>query len=175
MTSRFPLPLLALLAASVGCALAAGDVRAVNVQRSFVQNATGACQSALPVFDGQIRKRPLAVQNEGNASAFVSCSFTVTDRTAGGFDDILLYSDNNTGSAIDMTCTMITGTTGTTITAYPKTLSLPANSKTNLFRWRPVDNGGQNFDSYTINVSCNLPVGTGLTVSFLYFNENIGL
>ncbi|MEO6138716.1 MAG: hypothetical protein ABIP11_08660, partial [Luteimonas sp.] len=96
------------LATSLASAFASGDASAVTKQRSFVQNATGACQSALPVFDGQIRKRPLAVQNEGTSAAFVSCSFMDTDRSVNGVTDVFLYADNNTSSSVTVNCTLVT-------------------------------------------------------------------
>ncbi len=33
------------------------------------------CQPALPLDDAAVRKKPLAVQNEGIATAFITCSF----------------------------------------------------------------------------------------------------
>ncbi len=155
-------------------ALAGFDASAATLQRSFVQNATGACQAALPVFDGQIRKRPLAIQNEGTASAYVTCSFMGTDRTDAGITDIYLYADNNSAAEVDITCTLVTGASGVGAAYYAKTLTIPANTPTNLFFWDAADNGGENFDNYTTNVSCNLPVDTGLTATFIYFDEDVG-
>ena len=164
------------LTAGIGSVLASGDASAVTLNRSFVQNATGACQSALPVFDGQIRKRPLALQNEGTASAFVSCSFMGTDRGIGGprsVNAVYLSADNNTASDVSLTCTLVDGYSGGSNTFIPKTITMLPNSKVNTFLWQPSDNGGLNY-AYTVNVSCNLPVGTGLSVSFIYFDEDVG-
>jgi hypothetical protein len=162
----------AALTFGIGLVLVGSEASAVTMERSFVQNATGACQSALPVFDGQIRKRPLAVQNEGTAAAFVNCSFAGTDRAVDGLTFIYVYADNNTASAIDLSCTLVTGWDG--IQEYfPKTVSMPANSTLNEFLWDASDHGGANFE-YPANVSCNLPVGTGLSVTFVYFDEDVG-
>lgn len=164
----------ATLTAAVGLALASSDAAAETLQRSFVQNATGVCQSALPVFDGQIRKRPLAIQNEGTASAFVSCSFMSTDRSDDGITEVYVYADNNTASAVDLTCTLVQGVSGLGPTFFPKTLTLPANSTINEFPWTAADNGGNNFTDFTTNISCNLPVGTGLSITFVYYDEEVG-
>jgi hypothetical protein len=146
---------------------ASGD--AMAVPRVFVQNATGACQAALPVFDGHIRKRPLAVQNEGTAPAFVSCSFldpTLLGST--GVTNVFLYADNNTGAPVVLACTLVTGFSNYYPTYYPKSITM--NSGINLIIWDATDNAGNNFNNYTINVSCNLPAGTGLSASFLYYD-----
>ncbi len=165
---------IAAVALTTTLAFASGDALAVNKMRSFVQNATGACQSALPVFDGQIRKRPLAVQNEGTSAAFVSCSFMDTDRSVNGVTDVYLYADNNTSSSVTVNCTLVTGVSGLGPQYFPKSIVLPANSKLNQFLWTSADNGGSNFSSFAINASCQLPVGTGLTSSFVYFDEDVG-
>lgn len=151
----------ALLTCATGILLISGSAGA----GSFVQNATGACQSALPVFDGQIRKRPLTMQNEGTAPAFVSCSFMSTDQGIGGsrsIGQVTLYADNNAGSAVELTCTLIDGYSGGVATYFPMTRTLPPYSKHNEFFWYSGDDDDDNFFR-TVNASCNLPVGTGLS------------
>src|SRR5690606_38287655 len=37
-------------------------------------SGSGVCAAARPAFEGRVRKRPLALQNEGTATAFVSCA-----------------------------------------------------------------------------------------------------
>lgn len=69
-TSRFVSP--CVLAAAIVAAPAA--VEAAPIERTLYVNASAHCQAALPVFDGLIRKRPLAVVNEGQAGAFVTCA-----------------------------------------------------------------------------------------------------
>lgn len=161
-------------ALAAGLAMTGGQAAASTLTRSFVQNATGFCQPALPAFEGQIRKRPLAIQNEGTAAAFVSCSFMGTDAAADGITEILLYADNRTAADIELTCTLVTGASGVSPTYYPKTITLPALSTANGFRWSEEDNGGNPFSHFSNNVSCNLPVGTGLSISFIYYEEEVG-
>ncbi len=162
---------------TLALALAMAPAQAVTQSRSFVQNATGACQSALPVYAGNIRNRPLAVQNEGTDAAFVNCSFMGTDRGVGSsasISDVYLYADNNTGAAVNVTCTLIAGYSGNpSNVVLPKTLSLPANSHANLFLWTTADNGGNNYQ-WAINTQCLLPVGTGLSITFMYYTEDVG-
>ena len=164
----------ATLTAGLGLIFASGAAGAITKTRGFDQNATGICQSALPVFDGQIRKRPLAVQNEGTTSAFVSCSFMTPEKGV-GVREILLYADNNTGSPVDISCTLVSGVSKYSVPTYhPQTITMLANSGINLFAWSSGDNGGANFDDYALNVSCNLPVGTGLSFSQIVYDEDVG-
>ncbi|MEP6634228.1 MAG: hypothetical protein ABJA62_08450 [Luteimonas sp.] len=164
----------ALLAATFGLAFA-GDAQALTRQRRFFQNATGTCQSALPVFDGQIRKRPLALQNEGTTSAFVSCSLMGPNSSAVDIILIQVFADNSTATPVALTCTLITGLSKFgTPQSLPKTITMPANSGVNGFVWTRADNGGAPFNNFTINVSCNLPVGTGLSGMSVTFDEDVG-
>ncbi|MEP6632960.1 MAG: hypothetical protein ABJA62_02005 [Luteimonas sp.] len=89
-----------------------------------------------------------------------------------------LNADNNTGTAVNLTCTLVDGESGGTgpnsPNYFPKTLSLPPNSRQNGFLWSAAaDNGGNGFIN-TVNVSCNLPVGVGIGVVVTYFDEDVG-
>lgn len=165
---------IALLTVVVSLAIASTDARAVTQPRAFMQNATGACQPALPAFEGQIRKRPLAVQNEGTASAFVSCSLMAERDSIGGIKGVYLYADNRTGAPISLSCTLVTGVSGGTSFFYPKTITMPANSALNQFMWTPADNGGVNFNNFAANLSCSLPVGTGVSITFIDYDIDVG-
>lgn len=171
------LPTSLISASTLAMALAMAPAQAATQSRSFVQNATGACQSALPVYAGNIRNRPLAVQNEGTAAAYVNCSFMSTISGVGGATSIIalyVYADNNTGAAMNLTCTLIDGYSGGPSVYLPKTITLPANSKINTFLWTATgDNGGSNFFE-TVNVQCLLPVGTGLSLSTMFYDEDVG-
>lgn len=162
------------LAAPSIFALVAGGAHAVNLPRSFVQNATGACQSALPVFEGQIRKRPLALQNEGAAPAFVSCSLMGTDRSVAGITEIAVFADNNTAGPVGLNCTLVTGLSKFGAQQFlPETINIAANDRSQ-FVWTAADNGGAPFNNFTVNVSCNLPVGVGLSMTRVRFDQDVG-
>ena len=142
----------------------------------FIQNATGACQPALPAFDGQIRKRPLAVQNEGTAPAFVSCSLTGTTSGVGGsggrtVETVWLYARNATATSATLGCTLVDNFSGNaTPTAYiPKSLVLPPGGA-GVLQWDAADNGGVNY-ILVANFSCSLPVGVGLTLTRVDYRD----
>ena len=105
----------------------AGSGHAVLLPRSFVQNATGACQAALPYYEGTIRKRPLAIQNEGDASAFVNCSLVGTERGSGGLQEAQIVVTNMSDAPLEVSCTLIGEVTEASMAFLPKTVSVPAN------------------------------------------------
>ena len=59
-------------AASLACVFASAPVIAEPVPRSLTVNAAGACNGALPSFEGALRKRPTAISNEGAAQRMKS-------------------------------------------------------------------------------------------------------
>ncbi|MEP6634166.1 MAG: hypothetical protein ABJA62_08140 [Luteimonas sp.] len=132
----------------------------------------------MPVFASQLRKRPLALQNEGTASAFVNCSLMSTDRSVDGVDAVVVTADNNTAAPIDITCTLVTGLSKMgTPQFFPQTITMPPNSGglTNEFVWSPTLNDGKPFDNFSINLSCNLPVGAGIGITTSQFDQGVGM
>lgn len=79
--SRMQSTAAAVLAAMVTATSPAGAQEYMS--QLYITAAAGACQSALPVFDTLLRKRPLAVQNEGNSTAFVTCAVSNPSHHAG--------------------------------------------------------------------------------------------
>lgn len=116
---------------------------------------SGACQAALPAFEGQVRKRPLALQNEGTAPAFVSCSphqfLSLYDATYG----VRLEIVNIGSAAASVTCTAV-NVNAEAPEYIPKTVEVAAGSNAAMDFSESVD--GFSFGSF----SCNLPVGTGI-------------
>lgn len=142
----------ALFAAVLGVA-ASGDASA-EITR---QNATGICQGALPAFDTQIRKRPLAVRNEGSQTAFVSCSLAGTDGEV--HRSVELVFTNATAAEAQINCTIVSGrTVGPAPQYYPQSVSVPAGTVRGILHTfnRSVDPANM------INASCQLPPGTSL-------------
>jgi len=151
---------------SIACALCliAALVATPAEATLYRQNASGVCKSALPVFDGNIRSRPLALANEGTANAFVSCSMLDN-----WLDDVQLVSvnvRNNGASTVSASCTYISGM-ATDAEFFPKTRTLAAGQSTS-FVWSPmIDHNNQPFDAQ-VNFSCSLP--PGVEISLLVFD-----
>jgi hypothetical protein len=159
------------LALAILATLAASDTRAGNVRtRWFSGNATSFCQSALPVFDGNVRKRPLAVQNEGTGNAFVTCSFT---GQATELADIAVFAINNTDVSVSLTCTAVTGGVVTNNTYNTKTIAIPAFGIQGV-GWIGADYGGSVPGVGLFSVSCNLPPGVGIARASIEFQEFVG-
>ena len=51
--------------------IAAAALHATPARASHWSNAVDTCQGSLPSFEGALRKRPLAIVNEGTSNAFV--------------------------------------------------------------------------------------------------------
>lgn len=127
----------------------------------------GVCQAALPAFEGQVRKRPLALQNEGTAIAFVSCAvpqFTAAELNDPDFGVTVTFV-NSSATAATINCTGVSfsyGAGGLTIAYIPKSVAVPAGTQIDspyALKWDEIDTPGAG--PYT-TVSCALPPGTGV-------------
>lgn len=153
----------------------ASSANAATIVEDEITLSAMACQAALPVFDGQIRKRPLAIQNEGTSTAFITCAyrgrFGGTNATTGTSTYLGVGLLNNTGAPLSVTCTMVDGRTG---------MSNPINFvKSSTFSSRAEmswsasgDNSGTPF--YYPAVSCSLPPGTGIQYLARQYTVEIG-
>ncbi len=160
--------------AAIACALAmaaAGDA-AQAVVRSHVTlvTAPGLCQAALPSFEGLIRKRPLAIQNEGATTAFVGCSLP----TQGDITGATVYLSSIDGAAHTVSCTGVSGYASNVATpSYAaKTISVAANGAPQGAFWSTADfGGGARFPYYYFSLQCALPPGVGMNDLELRYNE----
>jgi hypothetical protein len=155
---------LALAAAALPAPRAAAGINAAN--------ATAFCQGALPVFDVQIRKRPLGVNNEGDSPAFVSCSIPYP-HNAVTVSDAVLHLSNRTDTAVVVNCTLVDGVApGLPFAAamyYPKSIILAANSSDPMI-WLPGEYELETFGRWQ-NYSCSLPPGIEINMAGYDFTE----
>jgi len=157
----------------IGASLAAGDVQAVTVTRVWSANPSSYCQAALPVFEGAIRKRPLAVQNEGSTNAFITCSMTRNYQTS-SVTRFQMYAQTLSGAVTNLSCTFVAGYATGAIQSVVKTVALPANGSQGSLTWEAADFTGGVFPDTQYNLSCNLLPGVGLNDSYLAFQEDVG-
>jgi hypothetical protein len=145
------------------------SANAVETDHANAAGPAARCQGALPNFEGSIRKRPLAVQNEGTSNAFITCSFEVDAGNAIGNGPVLLdtYFSNNTAAPINLTCTAVSGFQGDTNEFVGQTISLPASGGGNLF-WVDTD-FEQGLGSGLISISCNIPPGVGINDTYIFW------
>lgn len=181
MKTMLPVSLFAPIALATLAALPSA-ANAAPVVRVFATNPAGICQSALPVFDGVIRKRPKAVANEGSSGSFVTCAYTsqgpdgVTDSPDNPVA-LQIYLSSLSGSPQDITCTAVPGWDAYTfLPAVTKTVSAGSPSAFSSISWVPEDfaAGRTTLPTSLIAVSCQLPPSTAINDSYLYFGEEIG-
>lgn len=168
--------LLVAFTALVAGALSGNAAAAATTNREKLANASAICTPALPAFEGVIRKRPLAVQNEGATAAYVTCSF-VSDSDFGGnagTNGFALWFTNNSTASQTVNCTGVIGTRSTAI-YLAKSVTLSAGAS-NRIRWeRVADNGGVPFPAYdALNASCLIQPGVGINDTYVWYTIEVG-
>ncbi|MEO6366287.1 MAG: hypothetical protein ABIO38_09625 [Luteimonas sp.] len=153
----------------------AGPADALTVTRSYFSHGTANCQAALPVYDGNIRKRPKAVANEGTSSAFVTCDFDSISNAGTGFSQINIFFINRSGVAKTVNCAFVNGIYNITHSpSLVKSVVLPTTSTnpTALGVSAGADNAGANFSAPA--VSCELPAGVEIGAVSGNYPEFVG-
>ena len=163
---------LAVFATLLLAALPPTAVDAAEINTTAYANAPAYCNGALPSFEGALRKRPLAVQNEGTAPAFVTCGLATEGRAY--FVEVVARS--TVGTALTLTCTLVNGWDGGTTNGYStKTVTLPADGGRDGFGWQPQDFGNVGtFAHEALSVTCNLPAGANINSLYVDFRREIG-
>ena len=135
------------------------------------------CQSALPVFDTVLRKRPLAVQNEGATSTFISCAFEMDGGEATIDNSAILldtYFTNFGETDTQVTCTAVTGYAGGENEYVSITVDVPTEiveeTDGNAY-WTDTDFEGGGMETSLIAISCNLPPGVGINDTYIWWDE----
>lgn len=166
--------LVAFAAASIAC-VASAEVRT----RAGYGGPVGLCQAALPAYEGAIRKRPLAIQNEGSAPAYVTCGFT--SQGDFGFSptnpiSVAIFMGNAGAVAATIQCTAVAGFDGAATVRYSSKTRLINAGGYGALSWAGPDfvEGEAMLPSGAIAVSCLLPPGTKLNDNRMLFNEDIG-
>lgn len=168
MTTLRNLPYLSALITGVLCVSATAMADAVTRERSNLQNGSGACQAALPAFEGLVRKRPLALQNESVGTAFASCSMVGT-----GVTEAYVGLINNSANPVNVTCTLVDGLANEVNKYFTKTVTVPTSAWTQIGWTDAADNAGAKF-RFSANASCNLPAGVGISYTIVYYEEDVG-
>lgn len=158
-------------------ALVASDTAvAVDSDRSFFQNATGACQAALPAYEGLVRKRPLTLQNDGSSAAFVSCALMGTTKGADNIRSIrdvsVAFVNNRSSGDVTVSCTLVTGIANFGEGYITRSATLIPGAL-DVVTWDATDNGDIGFE-YAGNVSCLLPPGAGLAYTLSNYAVDVG-
>ena len=146
--------------------------QAATISRDAYGTAAGLCTPAFGPSEVAIRKRPLTVQNEGSAPAFVTCSFT----SEGPVTNAYVYVNSFDSAVHTVTCTGVNGYMTWSGNAYaPKSIDVQADGGQEVIEWDPADFGGTTtFPTGYFSVSCALPPGAGVNDIGIVNNVEIG-
>lgn len=163
------------------CAFAAGmlvvaigsaslEASAATIARDRFTHGVASCQAALPVFDGNIRKRPLGISNEGSTTAFITCGTDDMTVNVAAFSFVQVSVTNRGSGPVTVNCSLVDGLYAGGLT-IPKSMTVGAGASEPI-SWTGADNS-DSFYAYPA-VSCALPPGTELSYVRFNYNEEIG-
>lgn len=159
----------------LSAAVAPSGASAADAARSYSVNAAGACNGALPSFEGALRKRPLAIRNEGATSVFVTCSVP-GDYLASGNGLVVAAFTNGSTSSVTVNCTMVDGRASPwgmfdegDPEYYPQSKPIHPGGVAAL-TWTPTSG---TFSAYA-NVNCLLPPDVEINLVEVTYVENVG-
>lgn len=154
------LALAVLAAVSHAPGAAAAEIRAISV------SPTAICEAPLPVFNATLRKRPVAIANEGTAGIYVSCTL-MTDGI-GEYQGWISVSFRSAGPAANVPCTLVAGGT-ITQDFIPGSVNVPAGA-TRRLEWGEAHKRDPS-GSYAF--SCLLPAGIEMsTITFAQISHS---
>lgn len=167
---RTALACAAVAAACVAGAASGGDM--VNFRHTQEAPAR-SCQGALPQFAGTLRARPLALANEGDAPAFVTCGWHgVASGNARTFQYVLAAIGNAGTATAQVNCTFVHGFGG-----GPNTLYLSHSLTIEPGGWDEVQVSSNQMPGNlmrTAQMSCSLPPGTLVGYLVNGYEESVG-
>jgi hypothetical protein len=161
-------------ASAVAAALAIVAPQAVAIERFDAINATGVCQGSLPNFEGELRKRPTGVANQGDAASFIGCSTMQNFFGVESASQLNVIFTNRTNEEMTISCTMVEGINFVglfTPVLHPKDFVVPANESFEGSWTAADDNGGVPYFP-SLNVLCSLPVGGEINTLAVYIAED---
>jgi len=147
-------------------------VGAAEGQSTNLFNAGASCLPALPRYDGNVRKRPLAVVNEGTTSSFLTCNYTVDEYASdahGGVERFDLTAKNQGNSASTVTCTAVIGVDDGQARYIIKSATLQPGERKKM-EWKATDYSLPNGWEGPVNMSCLLPPNMGLNEGHVHWD-----
>jgi hypothetical protein len=166
---------LALILGGVSIAVAAfapTTAAAQSVARHQISHGTAACQAALPVSDAHLRKRPLAIANEGTRTAFVTCDTDSIDPNGAGFEAItVLFVNRAAEPGLSVACTLVDGI-GAAAVYIPQSSRRMKVGENAVVQWTRASKGGRAFAAPA--VSCAVPAGMDLVLTDFAVAQELG-
>ncbi|MEN1928882.1 hypothetical protein WCE37_07775 [Luteimonas sp. MJ250] len=134
----------------------AATTRTINV------SATGICDAPLPHFNVNLRRRPVAVQNQGAQPVFVSCTLA-TDDYGQSTTGAVRVTFKSSGDAASVSCTMVSGTRDAQVFYVGAEQAIPAGGRASV-AWQQINKWST---SGTYSFNCHLPPGVAMeTVTY---------
>ena len=153
--------LLALLAAS-----AAPDAAAMPSRTRHI-SATAVCEAPLPIYDATLRKRPVAIANEGTSPIFISCALP-TDHSGGvATSEVRVLFASRVQRTVN--CTIVAGV-DSDLYREGRSVVVPAAGVASI-QWNGIDKRGV---AGAISLSCTLPPGTEVRTLSLHELDPLG-
>lgn len=157
-------------------ACAAGQAQAAPITRNYLIQPAANCQGNLPNSEGNLRKRPLAIANEGTSTAFVTCGFQDINNGGTGTVSVTTWFINRSPAPVTVNCTLVNGIWGApyfSVGFFPKSVTIAPAAPPTIIQWTAAaDNAGSNFVAPSL--SCALPAQTDLSLINHVFPEEIG-
>lgn len=123
-------------------------------------NAITLCRGARPIYETQLRSRPLAIVNESEQPSFVNCGWRAPTNSYGQ-EWVAVVLTNVDGPTRTVNCTGVFGTEDDGADYVTKSISVPEGGLATI-QWKyQQDNGGDRWKTNSA-VQCLLPTGMGI-------------
>lgn len=155
--------ILPIIAATSLVALALAPGAAIARQHTIYGNAPGNCQSTRSDYLASYRVRAQSVDNEGSGAIWVACAPGTLFDVSGAID-LHMGVRNTSSSPVTVNCTVVSGLSSGITTYFAKSVTLAANSESEIVWDAIVDNGNQ-YIQLPASFVCALPPSAGLTTN----------
>lgn len=149
---------------------------AALVARAENYPAVNVCQGALPSYEGLLRKRPKALQNEGGATSFVTCGLHgqgLASSIGPRAKRVSIYFINVGNAPVSTTCTAVEAL-GEERYVTKTTVTSPGNTQ-NAIGFTALELDPANGWWRTPAISCSLPPGAGISTIWYHFEQDTGV
>jgi hypothetical protein len=150
--SRIPFYSTGVLTLALAAALMPGTSRAATFRAHYI-SATAVCSGPLPIYDNNLKRRPLGILNQGSTNVYISCSVPSDyqgDQTNGNNVVVVQFTSFGAGGIVG--CTLNAGYRG--ISGSVATSTNVSDGGSNTLAWSNI-NKMDSWGSY--NFSCNVP------------------
>ncbi len=151
--------------------LASLPAQAALTSRTSHLNSPAVCQASRSIYDEQLRKRPLGIQNEGTTAAYVTCALIAEDN----IDAVEVYMSTIDGTENPVTCTLVSNYNLGDNEYITRTVeTIDGDFSGVVFLPEDFIDQEETFPTSFLALSCKLAPGTGLNDIWIRYREDIG-